>query len=212
MKNNALKVLSAVATAALGVSAIATSSSATSVHTKYYACSNANGLSKVSVIAHACPKGTKAVQGKFAGADLSNVTLTGANLSGAFLKTTNLSGVISGKIIGTPAALPHGWHLVKGYLIGPSANLSGADFTGANLKKAVLASASLGTTNFTGANLTGANVSNADFSGANLTNANFTGANLSGARLLSVTTIGTIFTGAICPDGLPFSNPGQNCE
>ena len=153
MKNNALKVLSAVATAALGVSAIATSSSATSVHTKYYACSNANGLSKVSVIAHACPKGTKAVQGKFAGADLSNVTLTGANLSGAFLKTTNLSGVISGKIIGTPAALPHGWHLVKGYLIGPSANLSGADFTGANLSGFNLMGDSLYRANLTNVNL-----------------------------------------------------------
>ncbi len=334
MKNNVLKVLSAVATAALGFSAIATSSSATTVHTKYYACSNANGLSKVSVLAHACPKGTKAVQGKFAGANLSNVILTGANLSGAYLKSTNLSGVLSGKIIGKPAALPNGWHFVNGYLIGPSANLAGANFAGANfagynlmnvslyganlsnanLSGAILVNASLSKANITGTvfaganlkgvisayevgtpaslpanwqlvdgnyegttvayligpgasiggaqlkgsvfsnlnlngiymaqanlvgttfsgatmtnavvassnlenvdfsngNFTGTNFSNADFEGANFTNANFTNANLNGARLLSVSGLSTAnFTGAICPDGVAFSQLGENCN
>jgi hypothetical protein len=45
------------------------------------------------------------------------VNLKDANLSGANLKGANLNGVTSGGITGTPAALPSGWRLVKGYLV-----------------------------------------------------------------------------------------------
>jgi uncharacterized protein YjbI with pentapeptide repeats len=334
MKNNSLKVFSAAALATAGLAVMTMPSSAVTVHTTYYACSTANGLSKVSILAHACPKGAKAVSGSFAGANFSDVTLTGANLSGAALEKTNLSGVVSGKIIGTPAALPKSWHFLSGYLIGPSANLAGANFSNANfsgynlmgvslydanlssanLSNAILVNASLSnanitSTNFTGANLkgvisayevgtpaslptnwqlvdgnyegttvayligpgasiggaqlkgsvftglnldniymaqanlvgtsfagasmtnavvassnlenddfsngnfTGTNFSNADFEGANFTNANFTNDNFSGARFLSVEGLNTAnFTGAICPDGVAFSQLGENCN
>jgi alpha-tubulin suppressor-like RCC1 family protein/uncharacterized protein YjbI with pentapeptide repeats len=58
------------------------------------------------------------------GANLSGVNLTGANLTNANLSGTDLTGAIltgvrSGGITGTPSALPTGWALVNGYLVGP---------------------------------------------------------------------------------------------
>ena len=50
--------------------------------------------------------------------------------------------VTSGGVTG-PATLPAGWSLVDGYLLGPDANLVGADLSGDNL---------------TGVNLYGANL------------------------------------------------------
>src|SRR5579862_1358277 len=51
-------------------------------------------------------------------ATLANATLTGANLNNATLTGAILTGVTSGKIAGTPAALPTDWQLHAGYLIG----------------------------------------------------------------------------------------------
>ncbi len=85
------------------------------------------------------------------GADLEGADLEGVNLSGANLSGAILDGVWSGGIRGTPSALPTGWILTGGYLIGPHANLwdrweqafhevdlegvdlSGADLSGADL-------------------------------------------------------------------------------
>jgi uncharacterized protein YjbI with pentapeptide repeats len=57
------------------------------------------------------------------GADLEGADLEGVNLSGANLSGAILDGVWSGGIRGTPSALPTGWILTGGYLIGPHANL-----------------------------------------------------------------------------------------
>ena len=64
--------------------------------------------------------------------------LTGATLTGATLTGARLGFVVSGGIVGSPRALPGPWRLRNGYLVGPRANLAGADlrFTllmGANL-------------------------------------------------------------------------------
>ena len=104
----------------------------------------------------------------FQNLDLSEVDLTGSDLSGANLTGTNLEaaildGVTSGRITGTPSNLPTGWQLLSGYLVGPGANLTNADFTNQNL---------------TNANLVGANLSNAIFSGTTLTGADFAGTTL----------------------------------
>jgi len=80
------------------------------------------------------------------GASLSEVDLSGANLSGTNLRGADLSGVTSGRITGTPRVLPRGWKLIKGYLVGPKANLSKA--------------------NLTRMNLSGVNLNGADLSGA----------------------------------------------
>ncbi len=63
----------------------------------------------------------------------------------------NLEGVRSGNVSGTPTALPSGWILGDGYLIGPGANLAGADLSRLNLTGA----------DFNGADLTGTNLDGA---------------------------------------------------
>ena len=70
---------------------------------------------------------------RLTGADLSGANLTNASLTGATLTGADLSGVISGNIIGTPSSLPTNWSLVNKYLIGPYANLTGANLAGAIL-------------------------------------------------------------------------------
>jgi len=94
------------------------------------------------------------------GAILKNANLDGANLSGANLTGATLSGVTSGGIIGAPKALPTGWILRNGYLLGPGVNLTNDDFAGAN---------------FAGANLSGAVFTNMTLNGAHLAGANLTG-------------------------------------
>ena len=135
------------------------------------------------------------------GANLDRSTLTGANLTGANLTGANLTGIRSGNIVGTPAALPTGWTLFNGYLIGPGAWLQHAELSGAQL-----AGANLANTDLTGANLFGAYLPNTDLSGANLSgatlllaqldHANLTGANLSGATLQAAELTGADLTGA----------------
>ncbi len=93
------------------------------------------------------------VTGHLDDTDLSNANLSGAtiyyaNLSGTNLTNTNLygaamTGVHSGGIIGIPAALPTGWQLINGYLIGQAAYLHSAylpytDLSGSNLSNAHL--------------------------------------------------------------------------
>jgi alpha-tubulin suppressor-like RCC1 family protein len=65
----------------------------------------------------------------FTNANLTGATLTGATLTGATLTGATLTGVTSGGITGTPAALPTGWKLMNGYLVGPTANPSNATRT-----------------------------------------------------------------------------------
>jgi len=88
------------------------------------------------------PLGWIEVNGRLVGpyADLRN-----ANLEGADLRQTrsegdcinyegpDLRGVISGGIVGEPSALPDGWKLVNGYLVGPGADLTRADLTNGDL-------------------------------------------------------------------------------
>ena len=73
--------------------------------------------------------------------------------------------------------------LVNGFLIGPGANLYGADLRGANLYWAKLEGANLRGANLYGANLDGANLYGADLQGADLQGANLQWANLQGADL-----------------------------
>ena len=63
------------------------------------------------------------------------------------------------------------------------ANLSGADLRKANLRGANLSGADLSWANLRGANLSGATLSEADFRGANLSEADFSGADLCWANL-----------------------------
>ncbi len=60
------------------------------------------------------------------GNNFTNAVLTNADLDAVDMSTDTLTGVISGGITGTPSALPTGWLLDAGYLVGDGANLSGA--------------------------------------------------------------------------------------
>jgi uncharacterized protein YjbI with pentapeptide repeats len=123
-------------------------------------------------------------------ANLSNAILTGANLTGAGLTGATLYGVVSGGITGPPNTLPAPWALIKGYLVGPTANLTNANLTNANLTGANLSDA-----NLSDANLSDANLSNASLFDANLSNADMSNVNLSGASLLTTQLTGVVSGG-----------------
>jgi uncharacterized protein YjbI with pentapeptide repeats/5-hydroxyisourate hydrolase-like protein (transthyretin family) len=151
------------------------------------------------------------------GANLSGSSFAGANLTGADLYNANIGGVTSGGITGTPAALPVGWSLINGYLVGPgadltSANLAHADLRGINLMQTAFASANLTGTNFSGdylevAKFDYSNVTNADFTGADITNSSFanatiTGTNFSGSTVVGLWSGGLVGTPASLPTGV----------
>ena len=161
------------------------------------------------------------------GTSLSGVDLAGANLSGADLSNVAMVGVGSGRISGVPAALPAGWKLTGGYLIGPGANLTGAVMAGMNLAQVNLSGATLTGVrsggisgpiktlprfwSFAGgyligprANLSGASLGGVDFGMASLDGANLTGANIGGARLGKASLTGVTGSGIT---GTPASLP-----
>jgi len=126
------------------------------------------------------------------GANLSRASLTGTNLASGDLAGATLAGVQSSGITGTPAALPAGWSVTSGFLIGPGADLggdslAGLDLANANLSGTDLTSADLDAANLTGANFTSANLTGALLDSATLWKAVFAGANLTGAYLSSAT-------------------------
>jgi uncharacterized protein YjbI with pentapeptide repeats len=113
-----------------------------------------------------------------------------------------LVNLVSGHLVGKPTSLPKHWQLSQGYLVGPDANLVGANLANARLRDADLDGANLGAVtapcigticaqyegliiavlsnaNLSDANLTDANLSAADLAGADLAGAKVTGANLS---------------------------------
>jgi len=89
------------------------------------------------------------------GAELSRADINGANLEGANLEGAYLDGITSGNLKGTPSALPDGYKILNGYLVGYGVSLYGADLQGADLQGMDLSFVYFDTTNLEGANLTG---------------------------------------------------------
>jgi uncharacterized protein YjbI with pentapeptide repeats len=121
------------------------------------------------------------------GFDLSNANLSfalldSANLTDADLADANLTGVHAGGLVGTPSALPSGWVLYNGYLIGPGVDLVSVDLSGAPLPN----NQNLAGANLDGANLSGLDLSQADLSGASVQRADLNGADLANADLSMV--------------------------
>jgi uncharacterized protein YjbI with pentapeptide repeats len=153
------------------------------------------------------PTGWKLIGGYLIGssANLTGANLNGLNLAGATLANATLTGVMSGGITGTPTALPAGWKLINGYLIGSGANLTDANLTDQNLNLAILANANL--TGVVSGGITGTPTSlPADWKlirgyligpGANLDGASLTNS----ANLIGVTSGGIIGTPASLPAG-----------
>ncbi|MSV67574.1 MAG: hypothetical protein F2877_00720, partial [Actinobacteria bacterium] len=98
-------------------------------------------------------------------ASLLNTTFTNADLGGALLAGTSLVGVRSGGLRGIPASLPDWWTAGNGYLIGPGADLTGADLSGLDLAGVFLDSVDLSNVNLSGVDLQGTTLSGADLRG-----------------------------------------------
>ena len=132
---------------------------------------------------HGCDfTGTNLTGANLTGADLGGATFVDTTLTGADLTGADLTGATSHGIIGSPAALPTGWTVAHGLLLGASADFHLADLSGADLTGLDLSGLDFNEANLTGADFTGADLSGADLSGAQVS-ADFTGANLTGADL-----------------------------
>lgn len=143
-----------------------------------------------------------------AGADLRHADLRGAQVARANFRGAKLVGVKTGRLHGRARNLPRHWRQVRGYFVGPRADLRGARLVRAHLGRADLARADLAAANLAGAvlahaNLTRANLNhavlarvradhvsaahvraiNADFGQARLAQANLRSAQLSLANL-----------------------------
>ena len=150
-----------------------------------------------------------------AGANLSFATLTGTDLAGADLTGTNLNGIVSGGITGTPAALPSGWAIDNGYLVGPGSTINGTYLGETDLTTTDLNFDSLTNDSFAGSDLAGvlldyATLTGDDFTGADLTGDDFTGADLTGANFAADLT-GAIFNNTTCSDGTNSNNDEGTC-
>jgi uncharacterized protein YjbI with pentapeptide repeats len=107
--------------------------------------------------------------------NLRGVNLSGANVTGTKFAEATLSEVISGDLVGTPLDVPLPFRFLNKFLLGPTANLNGADLSGFDLRNMDLSNASmnvakLNNADLRGATITGAAVQDADFTGAKILN------------------------------------------
>jgi hypothetical protein len=94
------------------------------------------------------------------GVDLSHANVAGTNLSGVDLSGATLYRVRSGQINGTPNAIPVGYEIRSGFIVGPGVDLgysvlNGLDLSGLDLTDTELASATVEGTDFSGTDFTG---------------------------------------------------------
>jgi uncharacterized protein YjbI with pentapeptide repeats len=106
-------------------------------------------------------------------ADLTGADLSGADLSGTALSKTYLYGTRAVGITGNPSALPMGYGVVGGTIVGPGMNAQKVDFSAKNFTGVSLFKADLTGANLDGANLTGVIMVGAQLRGLHATN--FTG-------------------------------------
>lgn len=157
--------------------------------------------------------------GNFTDASFTSTTIEGADFSGV-----DFTGVKSSGLIGTPKALPLNWKLINGTFIGPKANLSDANLSGADLSKSNLAGIRSGRITgpvtlpkgwvLSGGFLWGPT---ADLSYERLYGIDITGADLQAAILTGVKTNNLIGKPAKLPGGYIFGNgaifgPSVNLE
>jgi len=142
---------------------------------------------------------------RFVGSDLSGLDLSCSDLSGAVLtdakiegtkfaysdwgspRGTKLGSVKSGGLTGVPLNLPPEWSLKKGQLIGPEANLEGADLSGLNLN----------TLNLSGSNMIGSKLTNTSLVGTNLNGVLLKNSNITNAFFSSTTSIDGLESGGL---------------
>jgi len=141
--------------------------------------------------------GVSVARANLSNANLTNATFTSADISGTNLSGANLTGVIStgGGITGGATAIfptigsSDGggvWAVRNGYLLGPTAIVQSADFSGS----IDLSGINLRSSDLSGSNFTGDTFGNNSVNGTNFTNAIFT-------NVTSIGLVGTaIFAGS----------------
>ena len=135
----------------------------------------------------------------FDGTNLQNVDFYGADIQGVDFSTNDFTGIKSGGITTTPAALPSGWAVGGGFLMGPGVNLS--YLTSPDLSGVVFPAADLTNADFQGDDLSGATLTSATtFSGTNFDNVDFSEADLAGADLSSADLSSVTWSDTTCPD------------
>ena len=112
------------------------------------------------------------------GANLSNADLFGSDIKGANIEGTNLENaelrnISSGNLKGSPSALPDGYKIINGFLVGPGVNLYDADLQGADLQGMNLSYVRFSSANLEGANLTGTKLDNVYWNNVNGTPSTF---------------------------------------
>ncbi len=144
--------------------------------------------------------------GNLTGLDLTGASLVGTQLQNANLTASVLLGVRSpvAPFVNFPPfasapVLPPGYQFTSGFhLVGPGVDLSntdvsgvaiptGLDLTGANFTNADLSGSLFDQTNLTGADLTNANLNGTGLQGVNLSGADLTGVDMSGTAIFAVT-------------------------
>lgn len=138
---------------------------------------------------------------QLSGVSTNGTNFAGSNLQGADFGGTALGSVTSGHLVGTPLGLPSSWSIDNGYLVGPTANLSGADLSNLDFTGRDLHGANFGSTNLSGVVFTSADLHNASFGWANLSGANLGGANLASSSLSWVRSGGIAGTPSALPAG-----------
>jgi uncharacterized protein YjbI with pentapeptide repeats len=128
-------------------------------------------------------------------ANLGYAVLRKAKLAGATLAGATLTRVSSGGLVGAPT-LPVGWIAAKGWLVGPTADLSLADLAGADLRAASLQQSLLYRADLTRADLTGVDLSNSYLGGTDADGVILKGADLSGIQVDSVLMMNADLRGA----------------
>jgi uncharacterized protein YjbI with pentapeptide repeats len=191
----------------------------------YWSNTNLTGSNLTNVTLHGAWLGGT----NFTNANLTNADFTQANVTGAIFSGANLNGIRSGGVAGTPASMPARWSVRGGYIMGPNANLTGADLSGLNLNRVDLSKANLtgvrsgkitgtplhlpkrwvllgGYLIGPGADLRGANLDNLGIWFGDFTNANLEGASVSGAAFIYCTMTG-VKSGKI--SGVPHAMSGN---
>jgi len=186
----------------------------------YWSSTNLTGANLSKINLHGAYLGAT----NFANANLSKADLTQTVITDAVFTGANLTGIRSGGVSGTPAALPVGWSIRGGYIIGPTADLSGANLSGFDLDAVDLSGANLDGVRSGGikgtpvalpkdfrllggfligpkADLRGAKLDNLDIWSASFTDANLEGASIDGTAFLNCISIKGLKTGKLA--GVP---------
>lgn len=144
---------------------------------------------------------TDASAATFTGASMNGTSFQAASLAGADFGGSQLGKVRSGQVVGTPVGLGAGWTATGGYLVGPKADLSGANLSGVDLSGRDLSHVNLTNANLTSTNFAGADLASATFLYTNLSGTNLSGTDLSQAYVVAVTSGGIVGEPAALPAG-----------